>query len=771
MGHTIGIDLGTTNSLACVYHRGRLETILVENSRLMPSVISILPNGQALVGTAAKNRIMIAPEDSVTSAKRVIGDGKTTWMIQGKTYTPVDVSAMVLVELKRAAEAYLGGAVDQAVITVPAYFNNHQKEATKEAARKAGLKVLRLLPEPTAAAISYGLDKGKDQTLVVYDLGGGTFDVSVLKIQGNSFHVAAVDGDFHLGGDDFDLLIVEYLIGKLEKKARTNWDLLRSLIRGKKSSAPKDLLVARQQLKEVAEKAKKELSETETAVIQLPNILGSSLDEKITRDQFNRMIEPLVKRTVEKINAVLRQAGLSKQDIDRVILVGGSTRNRLVKQMVTKALKEPYTSDQVDETVGQGAALVASYLNSPDESDLPMELENVTPFSLGVCAVDPDSESGVVNSVIINQNSPVPCSEARPYEILTKPGQDNVMKVFMLQGDDPNPEKCILIGKYIFKGVDHVAGRPAKVEIQYGYDEDGVITVSASQIDTGKVLTYTIDQLSDDLTWIDEINAGRLPYSQFAGMHSMPSVPKDQFGNAMGSQFDLAPDNAFNGYTIAVLHLYTEERFNFSLPEAALREKGFYVHRLTMPPAIKEFKSVLRDACQLWIISNQQPILGNEHVNVICDFFNSGKGVFIWGDNDPFFADANVVMNRLFGIGMRGNLPGNKVVHLAKSSGNAGFQSHLISTGIENLYEGVTIATIANGGGLKPFMLGSDRNLVVAMYDSNGKRALIDGGFTKLFVNWDTAGTGRYVKNAAAWLANCERHGYKPNPTSALFSS
>jgi len=295
MGYAIGIDLGTTNSVACVYRRGRSEIIPVENSRLMPSVISILPDGNALVGIAAKNRAMISPESSITSAKRFIGDQKTKWVIMGKDYTPVEVSAMVLKQMKTASEEYLGGSVTDAVITVPAYFNNNQKQDTKKAAELAGFNVLQLLQEPTAAAISYGLDKGKDQTLVVYDLGGGTFDVSALKIEGNRFTVKAVDGDFNLGGDDFDLLIVDHLLDILQKKTKKDMRRLRQLFRKKKTiNTEKDLMTAKLQLKELAEKAKKDLSQTDPARVQIPSILGTSLDEKITRDQFNRMIEPLV---------------------------------------------------------------------------------------------------------------------------------------------------------------------------------------------------------------------------------------------------------------------------------------------------------------------------------------------------------------------------------------------------------------------------------------------------------------------------------------------
>ncbi len=301
MSYPIGIDLGTTNSVACVYRRGQAETIPVENRAVMPSAISVLPNGDVLVGTQAKSRAMINPEQSVTSAKRVIGDGTMQWDIAGTIYTPVDVSSLIIKKLKEGAEAFLREAVDDAVVTVPAYFNNNQKRDTKLAAEAAGLNVIQLLPEPTAAAISYGLDKGRDQMIMVYDFGGGTFDVSILEIQGNRFKVIAVDGDFELGGDDLDLLLVDYLLDLLKKKTQQDLGILHSLFKRNKKKpverAPKEMLLAKQQLKEIAEKAKKDLSEANTAYIQVPTILGTSLDEELPIKTYNKMITPLVDET------------------------------------------------------------------------------------------------------------------------------------------------------------------------------------------------------------------------------------------------------------------------------------------------------------------------------------------------------------------------------------------------------------------------------------------------------------------------------------------
>ncbi|MEO1005740.1 MAG: Hsp70 family protein, partial [Cyanobacteria bacterium J06638_38] len=394
MAYPIGIDLGTTNSVACVWCRGRLETIPVDGRATLPSAVSMRPDGNVLIGQAAKARSLIEPNQSVTSAKRYIGDGTTNWKIEDRIYTPIDVDALILGRLKDSASAYLNQPVTEVVITVPAYFNNNQKRDTKLAAEATGFRVLQLLPEPTAAAISYGLERGKDQTILVYDLGGGTFDVSVLTVEGNRFSVVAVDGDFHLGGDDFDLVLAEYLIGLLQKQTQENLSPLRELLKQpERMDAPRKFLVARARLKEAAEAAKIELALSDTTQVTIPDILGTLLDEEITIETYNRLIEPLVERTIAKIRDVLDAANLTEEDIDRVILVGGSIRNRLVKERVTEAVKDPFIAERVDEVVGQGAAIVASYLSSPEEDLTPIEFNNVTPFSLGVCAFEGKEES------------------------------------------------------------------------------------------------------------------------------------------------------------------------------------------------------------------------------------------------------------------------------------------------------------------------------------------------------------------------------------------
>ena len=312
MSIAIGIDLGTSNSAAAIYRKGEVETIPIDGRKTMPSVIFFKDNGQILVGNAAKARLYIDPKNSVTSSKRYIGNPDKVYQVQDKTVTTIDVAREILEKIKKETSKYLGEEVTDAVITIPAYFTDEQREATRKAGELAGLKVLRLLTEPTAAAIAYGLDKERNQTIMVYDLGGGTFDVSILKVENNNFRVIAVDGDSMLGGDDFDEALTEYFMGKITTSAE-----LKQMEEGSASI---------QRLKEAVEEVKKELSESDFADITIPDIFRTHLDEEIDINTFNRLTEPLLNRTIEKIKEVLKAANLTKRDISRVILVGGSTQ-------------------------------------------------------------------------------------------------------------------------------------------------------------------------------------------------------------------------------------------------------------------------------------------------------------------------------------------------------------------------------------------------------------------------------------------------------------
>ena len=482
MPYPIGIDLGTTNSVACVWRRGKVETIPVDGRGTLPSAISVRPDGTELIGQAAKSRALVEPGVSVTSAKRSIGD-EIQWQILGKTYTPVSVSALILGRLKQAAKDYLREEVAEAVITVPAYFNDTQKRNTKLAGEAVGLHVRQLLPEPTAAAISYGLNAGKNQTLLVYDLGGGTFDVSILKVKGNEFDVIAVDGDSRLGGDDFDLRLADHLIGLLQKRTRMDLGPLRALCRQKPgekpAEVPREMMLAWQRLKEVAESAKKELSESGATQVVIPNILGGSLNEEVALTTYNGLIADLVDRTIKKIGDVLKSARLRASDVDRIILVGGSTRNRLVRERVTQAIKEPWTSARVDEVVAQGAAIVAGYADAPVEDMAPIEFHNVTPFNMGVRATK--GKDTDFFEVLLPRNSRVGKDAAAVRRAFTtQKDNQKTVNIAVFQGEGTHCRDNTFIGGFSLTGIPPArAGKP-EVVVEFKMDDSDLLAVSAT---------------------------------------------------------------------------------------------------------------------------------------------------------------------------------------------------------------------------------------------------------------------------------------------------
>lgn len=518
MSYAIGIDLGTTNSVAGVWYREAVETIIIDGRPLMPSAISVRPDGSVLVGQAAKVRSLIEPANSVLSTKRNIGDEKTFWEIQGEKYTPVDVSAIILKRIKQAAELHLGDKVNEAVITVPAYFNTNQKRDTRIAAEKAGFKVLQLLPEPTAAAISYGLDKGKDQTIMVYDLGGGTFDVSILKIKGNKFEVVAVDGDIELGGDDFDLALIKYFISIVEKKIKGN--VLSNFFnsKGKKQVGGRVSLTAWHKLKEAAEKAKIELSESDKTHVMLPDVLGTTIDEVISLQTYNKLIILLVDRSINKVRSVLKAARLNPADIDRVIMVGGSTRNKLVRQKIAETIKEPYVSDRVDEVVAQGASIVAGYLSLPEEDKVPIEFQNVTPLNLGVRATKGKDKDFF--KVLVPKNSPLP--QKVEYEFTTVRNKQKSVDIEVFQGDDLSCKNNTLIGAFRLGGITPAPVGQPKILIGFGMDESDLLTVTATCKNIRSEKTLDVNMLNqsdvlptshpqaDIIFWIDTSGSMRL---------------------------------------------------------------------------------------------------------------------------------------------------------------------------------------------------------------------------------------------------------------------
>lgn len=480
MAYAVGIDLGTTNSIVSIYRRGIPETVAIEGRANVPSIVSFRNDGSVLVGHAAKARLLLDPENTVSSVKRFMGDRKKTYKIGRKSLTPTDISSLVLKKLVEGARKTLGEDIWDAVITVPAYFTEGQREATRKAGEEAGLNVLRLTPEPTAAAIAYGLDKGKDQTIMVYDLGGGTFDVSILQIRGNKFEVKAVGGDTHLGGDDLDHAIMEWVNNKFSKV--TGKDILKDKSR--------DAAMARQRLKEAAETAKIELSQSERAVISIPECMGHPIDMEISLKEYNEIISPLLKRTVMCMHSVLKDARLKPVDIDRVILVGGSTKNRSVREIVAREIKEPYVSDRVDEVVSHGAAIVASSMFLPEEDALPIEISDVTGHSLGIAMVD-DYDKLFFKPIIQRQTS-YPCKRGC-LGFTVRPNQTSVlMRVF--RGENMDPEKNTLLGELELP-VTPPSPEYVPLGAVFELDKDGIIHFTAVRLPA--MDTYELKQIYD----------------------------------------------------------------------------------------------------------------------------------------------------------------------------------------------------------------------------------------------------------------------------------
>ena len=480
MSKIIGIDLGTTNSCVAVMEGG--EPVVIPNSegsRTTPSVVAF-KDGERLVGAVAKRQAVANPDNTVMSIKRDMGtNNKKT--IEGKAYSPQEISAMILAKLKADAEAYLGEPVTQAVITVPAYFNDSQRQATKDAGKIAGLEVLRIINEPTAASLSYGLDKEDNQKILIYDLGGGTFDVSILEIGDGVFEVLATNGDTHLGGDDFDQHIIDWMVS--EFKMSSGVDL----------KADK---MAMQRLKEAAEKAKIDLSGTLSASINLPYItMGAAgplhLDMTLTRAKFDDLTSDLVKRTMEPVNKAMSDAGLSMSDINRVVLVGGSTRIPAVQEAVKKITgKEPFKGINPDECVAIGAAIQGGVLGGEVKDVL---LLDVTPLSLGIETL------GGVCTKLIERNTTIPAKKSQIFSTAAD-GQTSV-EIHVLQGEREMAQYNKTLGRFQLTGIPAAPRGVPQIEVSFDIDANGIVHVSAKDLGTGNSQDITITastNLSDE---------------------------------------------------------------------------------------------------------------------------------------------------------------------------------------------------------------------------------------------------------------------------------
>ena len=480
MSKTIGIDLGTTNSCVCVYEGGEAKVIAnPEGNRTTPSVVAF-KKGEIIVGDAAKRQV-VTNKDTVSSVKRLMGTNEKVH-VNDKDYTPEEISAMILGDLKKTAEAYLGETVTKAVITVPAYFNDSQRQATKNAGKIAGLEVERIINEPTAAALAYGLDKqDKTEQILVYDLGGGTFDVSILELGDGVFEVKSTSGNNHLGGDDFDKKIVDYLVEEFKKE--NGVDLTKDKM-------------AMQRLKDASEKAKKDLSGMSTTQISLPFLSQGEdgplhLELSLTRAKFEDLIRDLVESTKEPVRKALKDAKLSASDIDKVLLVGGSTRIPMVQELVKKELgKEPSKGVNPDEVVAMGAAIQGGVLTGEVDD---IVLLDVTPLSLGIETL------GGVCTVLIPRNTTIPTSKSQVFS--TAADNQPAVDIHILQGERPMAADNKTLGNFQLTNIPAAPRGVPQIEVTFDIDANGIVNVKAKDLGTGKEQSITITSstnLSDD---------------------------------------------------------------------------------------------------------------------------------------------------------------------------------------------------------------------------------------------------------------------------------
>ena len=517
MGRAIGIDLGTTNSCVAITENG--EPVIIPSStgsRTTPSIVGFTKSGERLVGEIAKRQMATNSERTISSVKRHMG---TEWMtmIDGKEYKPQTISAMVLAQLKKDAEAFTGETITDAVITVPAYFNDVQRQATKDAGKIAGLNVLRIINEPTSAALSYGLNHGESQKVMVYDLGGGTFDVSVIEIADGVIEVLATAGDNHLGGDDFDQRVADWIIK--EFKAQHKADIRKDI-------------VALNRVKEAAEQAKKELSATESTNINLPYLMqvrgeAVHLDLTLTRNKYQELVYDLVEKTAIPVQNALRDAGIAASELGRVLLVGGSTRMPIIQEKVRKLTgKEPSRNVNPDECVAMGAAILASTLSGnaivAQGVGKDLLLLDVTPMSLSIETV------GGVATRLIERNTTLPTRFSKVFSTAAPYQRD--VEIRVLQGERPMAKDNKKIGNFRLKGIRKAPAGVPQIEVTFDIDANGILKVSAKDLDTGKAQSITIT--ADDRMSDEEIAKAMQDARDYAGQDNLRREALELLGDA-----------------------------------------------------------------------------------------------------------------------------------------------------------------------------------------------------------------------------------------------
>ena len=767
----VGIDLGTTYSAVATFNKSKGAVEILKNDldkNCTPSVVCI-ENGTVTIGEEAKDMQAAGNLNTAAFYKSMMGEKDYTVYIDGREYTPEDLSSEFLRVLKRNVEEANNVEIGGAVITVPAYFNEAQRTATMRAGKKAGLDVLKIINEPTSAIIAYGLTGLGRKNVMVYDLGGGTFDVTIAEVDGAKVKVISTNGNHQLGGKDWDLTLVEEMGRRFLDEYGVNIE---------------DYPEEYKELQVKCEDVKKKLTNVSTTTVTV-QCEGYSGRYEVSREFFDEQTANLLNETIILVNKCFEEIGngFGWHSLDEVVLVGGSTRMPQVKEMIIREYgKPPITKNiDVDTIVAAGAAmqaqlctenmLVLGGTSAPraggtiggGSSGLVIrgsDIQDITAHSLGILVYDNEKDS-FQNSIIIKKGSEYNKYFSKEYFSSSKE-----IDIYILQGESNDPFDCELLCKYIIESSN--SGKSIKTNVELCYNNNGIVDVRASsefQANLNVKKEFIEESLYSVLEELKEKNKkSALPYSKWAGVSNIPTTNKDKFGNPEGAQYDLAVDGGFKGYNILILNLC--EVASMSKAVKAMEKKGFNVELIPGKiPSPSDLERKLRDKCQLWIISQADLQFTEKHYSAIKDFYDEGHGIYVWGDNDPLNTNANFIISRMFGSMMGGDYYARKVLSIQTEPKEPGIVAdHLISTGMVSFFEGDSIANIQLINGLKPLIYSSDRKVVTAFYDDNGKRALIDGAFTRL---WDgdwgqSAGTERYIVNAACWLANLEKFGYNP---------